>query len=69
MEPGTYYIRVKAVADTGLTDPSEVVMITVTAPTAVTDLPLDKAVKVVENGQVFIYRGGKKFTILGTPAD
>ena len=69
VKPGTYYIRVKAVADTGLTDPSEVVMITVTAPTAVTDLPLDKAVKVVENGQVFIYRGGKKFTILGTPAD
>ena len=61
----------KAVADTGLTDPSEVVMIMVTAskPDAVTDLPLNKAVKVVENGQVFIYRGGKKFTILGTPAD
>lgn len=70
VEPGTYYIRVKAVADSGYTDPSEVVQITVTEEqTAITDLPADKAVKIVENGQVYILRGGKKYTILGTIAD
>lgn len=73
VEPGTYYIRVKAQADGGYTDPSAVVQITVTAPappeTALPDVPANKAVKIVENGQVFILRGGKKFTILGTPAD
>lgn len=70
--PGTYYIRVKAQADGGYTAPSEVVQITVkekTPESALHEVPTQKARKIVENGQVFILRDGKKFTILGTPAD
>lgn len=64
---GVRYIRVKAVADAGYTDPSEVVTVYVLTSTAVDDVPaVESSVrKVIENGQIYILRDGMKFDLLG----
>jgi len=70
LQPGDYYLRAKAVkADGGYTEPCEAIHVVIDDNTAVADIPTPRAVKVIAGGQVFILREGKKFTILGTPAD
>ncbi len=65
---GLRYIRVKAVADEGYTDPSEVVKVYILTSTAVDNVSVadsKKACKVVENGQIYILRDGVKYSLLG----
>lgn len=66
--PGTYYLRVKAQADGGYTDPSAVIQITVTEPlSALPDYQNGAAQsKIIENGQIVIIRNGKRYNVLGT---
>lgn len=70
LAPGEYFIRAKAVkSDGGYTATCEPVRVFLEEGTALHEVPANKAIKIVENGQVFIIRGGRKFTILGTPAE
>lgn len=67
--PGTYYLRVKAVGDTGYTDPSPVVRIVVKEGTGIEDVaPAQKrdVQKYIENGQIVFIRDGEKYNVLGT---
>ena len=67
VEPGTYYLRVRAVADAALTEPSEVVSVVVEAPAALDNTQEGKTIqKVVENGEIVIIRDGIRYSILGT---
>jgi hypothetical protein len=76
LKKGTWYIRVSAVAEGGYTEPSEIVQINMGVaggvngledPTAVDDVTVStRPIKVVENGQVYILRNGKRYNILGT---
>ena len=66
LELGTWYIRVMASAEGGYTEPSEYVTIHVDSNTAVEDVMQSTTpTKVLENGQVYILRNGKRYTILG----
>lgn len=70
VEPGTYYIRVSAVADAGLTDPSPVVTIQVMEPTALENVDAEQTTtKFFENGQVIIIRNGVRYNVLGTKVE
>lgn len=64
--PGVYYVRVFAVADEGLTDPSEVISFTLEAPSAVeqTEQP-DAPAKIIRNGQLLIRVNDTWFDIFG----
>ena len=63
---GTWYVRVAAMKEGGLTDYSEVVSFVMQTPSAVVDVQMsNQPVKMVEDGQVFIYRNGKRYNILG----
>ena len=69
---GIRYLRVKAVADDGYTDPSEVVQVYILTSTAVDNVQTGnapRARKVVENGQIYILRDGKRYTLLGNLAE
>jgi hypothetical protein len=76
LKKGTWYIRVMAVAEGGYTDPSEVVQINMGVdggvngledPTAVDDITVSTTpTKIVENGNVYILRDGKRYNLLGT---
>ena len=69
LEVGTWYIQVKASAEGGYTEPSEYVTIHVDSNTAVDDVMISTTpTKVLENGQVYILRNGKRYTILGNHA-
>ena len=64
---GTWYVRVAAMKEGGLTDYSEVVSFIMQTPSAVVDVQMsNQPVKMVEDGQVFIYRNGKRYNILGS---
>ncbi|MCQ2335189.1 MAG: family 10 glycosylhydrolase [Paludibacteraceae bacterium] len=67
VEPGVYYLRVKATADNGLTAPSPVVRVKVMEPTALENLDSNQSLvlKCVENGQVLILRDGVIYNMLG----
>lgn len=66
---GTWYVRVAAMKEGGLTDYSEVVSFIMQTPSAVVDVQMsNQPVKMVEDGQVFIYRNGKRYNILGGTA-
>ena len=70
VEPGTYFLRVKAVADATLTDPSQVVTIVVETPSALERTDAQTNVrKVLKNGQVIIIRDGVRYSLLGTLLD
>ena len=71
VEPGTYYLRVKASAGDGVfAEPSEVVSIVVTEATALQDTRADlKAQKVIEDGQLVIIRDGVRYSVVGTRLD
>ena len=67
LEAGTWYIRVLAAAEGGYTDPSEVVMVNM-GSTDVDDVQTSSSpTKIIENGQVIIYRNGKRYNLLGAP--
>jgi hypothetical protein len=66
LEMGTWYIRIKASAEGGYTEPSEVITVYMGSTAAVDELQVQTApTKIVENGQVYILRNGKRYTILG----
>ena len=66
---GTWYVRVAAMKEGGLTDYSEVISFIMQTPSAVVDVQMsNQPVKVIEDGQVFIYRNGKRYNILGGTA-
>ena len=66
VEPGTYYLRVKASADSGYTNPSAVVQVEVVASTALNETKAEATVrKVIENGQVVIIRDGIRYSVMG----
>lgn len=69
LDPGTWYIRVMAMAEGGYTEPSEVVTVTLNTPTATDEIQvLDRPTKLIENGRVYILRNGKTYDILGNSA-
>jgi hypothetical protein len=59
LKTGTWYIRVSAVAEGGLTDPSEMVTVHMGSTVDVDNVLVETApIKVVENGHVLILRNG-----------
>ena len=66
---GTWYVRVAAMKEGGLTDYSEVVTFEMQTPSAVQDIQVsDQPVKLIDKGQVFIIRNGKRYNVLGNTA-
>jgi phosphohistidine swiveling domain-containing protein len=64
---GTWYVRVAAMKEGGLTDYSEVVSFTVDTPSGVENNYInDRPIKAIEDGQVVIYRNGRRYNLLGT---
>ena len=69
LSKGTWYIRVSAVAEGGLTEPSAVVTVYMGSTTDLGDVSVDtNPIKVLENGQVIILRNGKRYNLLGGTA-
>ena len=69
LSKGTWYIRVSAVAEGGLTEPSAVVTVYMGSTTDLGDVSVDTTpIKVLESGQVIILRNGKRYTLLGNTA-
>ena len=69
IEEGTWYVRVAAMKEGGLTDYSEVVSFIVEIPSAVDGIHMsNQPTKVIEDGHVIIYRNGKRYNILGGTA-
>ena len=63
---GTWYVRVAAKKEGGLTDYSNVVTFTVDITSGLEDNYIsDRPIKTMENGQMFILRNGKRYNILG----
>jgi uncharacterized lipoprotein YddW (UPF0748 family) len=70
LKTGTWYIRVSAVAEGGLTDPSEMVTVHMGSTVDVDNVLVETApIKVVENGHVLILRNGKRYDLLGNTID
>lgn len=66
---GTWYVRVAAMKEGGLTDYSEVVSFVVEISSAVEDVLLyTQPTKAIENGHMVIYRNGKRYTVAGATA-
>lgn len=78
LESGKWYIRVKAAAEGGYTDPSDVVEINMGVEGGVSGIEDGSAVenvqtaitpiKIIENGQVYILRNGVRYNLLGRTA-
>lgn len=69
IEDGTWYVRVAAMKEGGLTDYSEVVSFMVEIPSAVDDIHMSNLpTKIIENGQVYILRNGVRYDLLGRTA-
>ena len=67
VQPGTYYLRVSAVADGELTAPSQVVSIVVETKTFIQNTKEERrTVKRVEDGQIVIIRDGVRYSVIGT---
>lgn len=66
LKTGAWYIRVSAIAEGGLTEPSAVVTVYMGSTTDLGDVSVDTTpIKVLENGQVIIQRNGKRYNLLG----
>ena len=66
LKAGTWYIRVSAVAEGGLTDPSEMVTVHMGSTVDVDNVNVETTpIKVIENGHVVILRNGKTYNVLG----
>lgn len=78
LEPGKWYIRVKAAAEGGYTEQSDVVEINMGVEGGVSGIEDGSAVenvqtaitpiKIIENGQVYILRNGVRYNLLGRTA-
>ena len=69
LKTGTWYIRVSAIAEGGLTEPSAMVTVYMGSTTDLGNVSVDTTpIKVLENGQVIILRNGKRYTLLGNTA-
>ncbi len=68
---GTWYMRVAAMKEGGLTEYSPVVQVVLTDQASAVDNSYiySQPVKTVENGQVIIYRDGVRYDVLGNPAE
>ena len=67
---GTWYVRLAAMKEGGLTDYSEVVSFTIDIPSGLEDNYInDHPIKTIENGQVVIYRNGVRYNLLGNHAE
>ena len=79
LKAGKWYIRMQAVAEGGYTESSEMLEINMgvaggvnglDGPTAVEDVTISSSpTKIVENGQVYILRNGKRYNLLGNVID
>jgi hypothetical protein len=66
---GTWFVRVAALKEGGFTDYSPVVNFTIDLPSGVGENYInDRPIKTIENGQVVIYRNGKRYNLLGGTA-
>ncbi len=66
VQPGIWYIQVKAAAEGGYTEPSKYVQVYVTEDTALENVQsTSQPTKVIDNGQVFILRNGQRYNLLG----
>lgn len=64
---GDWYVRVLAMKDGGLTEPSETVHFVVQPVTSVQETyDITQPVKVIENGRIVIYRNGQRYNLLGS---
>ena len=69
LKTGTWYIRVSAIAEGGLTEPSAMVTVYMGSTTDLGNVSVDTTpIKVLENGQVIILRNGQRYTLLGNTA-
>lgn len=69
VEPGTWYIRVMAMAEGGYTDSSEIITVYMEAATATEEVEVSTTpVKVLQDGNIYILRNGKKYNMLGNYA-
>lgn len=69
LKTGAWYIRVSAIAEGGLTEPSAVVTVYMGSTTDLGDVSVDtNPIKVLENGQVYILRNGVRYNLLGRTA-
>ena len=67
---GTWYVRVMAMKEGGLTEPSEVVTFEVGDTSEFEDLYINgQPIKAIEGGRVVIYRNGIRHTVLGITTD
>ena len=66
LKTGAWYIRVSAIAEGGLTEPSAMVTVYMGSTTDLGNVSVDTTpIKVLENGQVIIQRNGKRYNLLG----
>jgi hypothetical protein len=64
---GTWFVRVAAMQEGGLTDYSEVVSFIVEIPSAVGDIHTSsQPIKVIEDGRMVIYRNGNRYSATGS---
>ena len=69
LKTGAWYIRVSAIAEGGLTEPSAMVTVYMGSTTDLGDVSVDtNPIKVLENGQVYILRNGVRYNLLGRTA-
>lgn len=69
LKTGAWYIRVSAIAEGGLTEPSAMVTVYMGSTTDLGNVSVDTTpIKVLENGQVIIQRNGKRYNLLGGTA-
>ena len=68
---GVWYVRVEAAKEGGWTEYSEVVTFTIDASMTDVQNPTisTSPTKVIENGQVIIYRNGQRYNLLGGMAE
>ena len=68
LEAGKWYIRVKAAAEGGYTEPSNVVTVDLMDDTPVDNITIQQSPKkILEDGQLRIFRNGECFDVLGNP--
>ena len=68
LEAGKWYIRVKAAAEGGYTEPSNVVTVDLMDDTPVDNITIQHSPKkILEDGQLRIFRNGECFDVLGNP--
>jgi len=66
MDNGLWFVRAAAIKEGGFTDYSEVVSFAIDNTTSVDNNYItSQPVKTIENGQVIIYRNGKRYNLLG----